>query len=77
MTQYAQMYRAWSKEAQGKANAIFLQGGNLTDFILASNQAEIYASKAQREEESDRREQELDQLRVSEQRRLKSLLNCL
>lgn len=77
MIQYAQMYRKWSKEAQDRANALFLQSGDLRDYVIASNQAEIYASKAQREEERIRRKQELYQLNVSEQRRLKSLLDCL
>lgn len=66
-----------SKDAQDRANAIFLQGGNLTKYAMFCNQAEIYASKAQCEEDRIAREKELDQLKVSEQRHLKSLLNRL
>ena len=77
MPEYAQRYRRWSKNAQDIANAIFLPGGDLTDYAIASNLAEIYALKAQREEEMITREREHGKLKASEQRRVRSLLNRL
>ncbi len=66
-----------SRDAQARANDIFLRDGATPEYTIASNQAEIYASKAQREEGEVARERKFDQLKASEQRRLKSLLNCL
>ncbi len=77
MTQYAQIYREMSRDAQARADDILLRVGVTPEYAIASNQAEIYASKAQREEDRIAREREYDQLKSSEKRRLNSLLNCL
>ncbi len=69
MIQYAQIYREMSRDTQARANGVLLRVGVTPDYTIASNQAEIYASKAQREEGMIAREREVDQLKTSEQRR--------
>jgi len=62
----AHMYREMSREEQDRASRILLQDGDSVDYAIACNQSEIYASKAQREEDRMAREREHDQLKDSE-----------